>query len=69
MPQTQQVVTASCFVPGAKSLPEQIAEAVQSRTTPLSMLLRLMAALDAQGGGNESLRLQLRTRIGAPLDA
>ena len=69
MPQTRQVVTATGFVPGAKSLPEQIADAVQNRTTPLSMLLRLMAALDAQGGDDEALRLQLRARIGAPLDA
>lgn len=69
MPQTRQVVTAAGFVPGAKPLPEQIADAVQDRTTPLSMLLRLMAALDAQGGGDETLRLQLRARIGAPLDA
>lgn len=68
MPQTRQVVTASPVVPGAKSLPEQIADAVQSRATPLSMLLRLMAALDAQGG-DEILRLKLRARIGAPLDA
>ncbi|MDP4025920.1 hypothetical protein Q8W71_25130 [Methylobacterium sp. NEAU 140] len=56
------------FVPYDKSLPEQIAEAVRSRTTPLSQLLRLMTALDAQGG-DEDLRLQLRARIGAPLGA
>lgn len=56
------------FVPGDKSLPEQIAEAVRSRATPLSQLLRLMSALDAEGG-DEDLRLQLRARIGAPLGA
>lgn len=68
MPQTHQAGPAPRFVPGAKTLPEQIAEAVESRSTPLSQLLRLMSALDAEGG-NESLRLQLRARIGAPLDA
>lgn len=51
---------------GDKPLPQLIAEAVQSRTTPLSQLLRLMSALDAQDG-DDTLRVQLRTRIGAPL--
>lgn len=68
MPQTHQAQPATRFVPVAQSLPEQIAEAVASRTTPLSYLLRLMAALQAEGG-NEALRLRLRARIGAPLDA
>ena len=68
MPQTHQVSPALRFVPGAKTLPEQIAEAVGSRSTPLSQLLRLMAALEVEGG-NEALRLQLRARIGAPLNA
>lgn len=68
MPQTQQAGPALRFVPAAKTLPEQIAEAVGSRSTPLSQLLRLMAALEAEGG-NETLRLQLRARIGAPLNA
>ena len=52
-----------------KPLHERIAEAVQSRATPISQLLRLMSALDAEGGANENLRLQLRARIGAPLGA
>ena len=52
-----------------KPLHERITEAVQSRATPISHLLRLMAALDAEGSANETLRLQLRARIGAPLDA
>lgn len=51
---------------GEGALARQIAEAVQSRATPLSQLLRLMSALDAQGG-DEALRGQLRARIGAPL--
>ncbi|MGH1591179.1 hypothetical protein ACRBEV_25880 [Methylobacterium phyllosphaerae] len=67
MPQTHQASPAPRFVPAAKTLREQIADAVESRSTPLSQLLRLMAALDAEGG-NEALRLQLRARIGAPLD-
>ncbi|MGU3540860.1 hypothetical protein [Methylobacterium sp. A54F] len=53
----------------AKPLHQQIAEAVQNRATPISQLLRLMSALDAEPGANENLRLQLRTRIGAPLTA
>jgi len=68
MPQTHRAQPAPRFVPVAKSLPEQIADAVACRSTPLSHLLRLMAALQAEGG-NESLRLKLRARIGAPLDA
>jgi c-di-GMP-related signal transduction protein len=68
MPQTQQASAAPRFVPAAKTLPEQIAEAVENRATPLSQLLRLMSALESEGG-NEALRLQLRARIGAPLDA
>jgi hypothetical protein len=68
MPQTHQADAAPRYVPGPKSLPEQIAEAIESRSTRLSQLLRLMAALEAEGG-NEVLRLQLRARIGAPLDA
>ncbi|MET3409794.1 hypothetical protein [Methylobacterium sp. 1030] len=68
MPQTHQAGPAPRFLPVAKSLPEQIADAVESRSTPLSQLLRLMAALDAEGG-HEALRLRLRARIGAPLDA
>ena len=52
-----------------RPLHERIAEAVQSRATPISQLLRLMSALDAEGNANENLRLQLRARIGAPLGA
>ncbi|MCJ2070695.1 hypothetical protein MKK75_18175 [Methylobacterium sp. J-030] len=68
MPQTHQAQPAPRFVPVATTLPEQIAEAIACRSTPLSHLLRLMTALQAEGG-NESLRLKLRARIGAPLDA
>ena len=68
MPQTHQSSPAPRFVPAAKPLPEQIAEAIECRSTPLSHLLRLMAALNAEGG-NEALRHQLRARIGAPLDS
>ena len=68
MPQIHQASPVPRFVPAAPPLPEQIAEAIRSRSTPLSHLLRLMAALNAEGG-NESLRHQLRARIGAPLDA
>lgn len=68
MPQTHHAGPASRFVPAVKTLPEQIAEAVDNRSTPLSQLLRLMSALNAEGG-DEALRLRLRARIGAPLDS
>lgn len=68
MPQTHQSSPAPRFVPAAKPLPERIAEAIACRSTPLSHLLRLMSALNAEGG-NEALRHELRARIGAPLDA
>lgn len=46
----------------------QIDAAVQDHTTPISRLLRLMAALDAEATtAKEKLRGQLRARIGAPL--
>ena len=48
-------------------LQAQIQSAVQDRTTPISRLLRLMAALDADTNDNENLRHVLRARIGAPL--
>ena len=66
MPQTHLAGPAPRFIPGPKSLPEQIADAIESQSTPLSQLLRLMAALQAEGG-DERLRHQLRARIGAPL--
>ncbi|KAB1074335.1 hypothetical protein [Methylobacterium planeticum] len=51
----------------SKSLQQQISEAVQNRAAPISHLLRLMSALDADASANENLRHQLRARIGAPL--
>ncbi|MDR7040195.1 MULTISPECIES: hypothetical protein [Methylobacterium] len=51
------------------SLQEQIAEAVRNQAVPISQLLRLMSALDADESANENLRLQLRARIGRPLSA
>ncbi|GJE41896.1 hypothetical protein [Methylobacterium soli] len=60
----------SIFQTPSKSLQQQISEAVQNRATPISQLLRLMSALDADAGSaNENLRHQLRARIGAPLSA
>ncbi|GEP04754.1 hypothetical protein [Methylobacterium oxalidis] len=52
-----------------KSLPEQVEEAVRNRAVPISHLLRLMSALDADESANENLRVQLRARIGMPLGA
>ncbi|GJE27122.1 hypothetical protein [Methylobacterium organophilum] len=49
------------------SIEEQVAEAVRDRALPISQLLRLMWALDAdQNAVNQNLRAQLRARIGAP---
>ena len=50
-------------------LQDLIAAAVQDRSTPISRLLRLMSALDADATANQNLRHQLRARIGAPLSA
>lgn len=60
---------ATTFKPAAiKPLKDQIAEAVQSSTVPISQLLRLMRALDSEPEPSaETLRHQLRARIGAPL--
>ena len=51
------------------SLAQRVSEAVQSHATPISQLLRLMWQVDAEPGANETLRAQLRARIGAPLRA
>ncbi len=60
----QTVVTTS------KSLQQQVAEAVADRALPISRLLRLMWALEAdRSAANQNLRAQLRARIGAPLGA
>ncbi len=49
-------------------LQAQIDAAVRDQTTPISRLLKLMAALDAEANiAKEKLRGQLRARIGAPL--
>jgi hypothetical protein len=68
MLQIHDVANAPCFSPRGRSLSEQIADAVRDRATPISKLLRLMAAVDQQGG-DEGLRRVLRARIGAPLDS
>lgn len=52
----------------AKPLTEQVADAVCNTAVPISRLLRLMWALDAEPSpDNENLRAQLRARIGAPV--
>ena len=52
------------------SLHEQVSHAVQDTHLPISQLLKLMWALDAdQSAVNHNLRDQLRARIGAPLGA
>ncbi|GJE37935.1 hypothetical protein [Methylobacterium persicinum] len=68
MLQTREIASEPCFSQRSRSLAEQVAEAVRNRTTPLSQLLKLMSALDAEGG-DDGLKRLLRTRIGAPLDA
>lgn len=68
MLQMRDFANEPCFSSRSRDLAEQIAEAVRSRATPLSQLLRLMSAVDAEGG-DASLKQLLRNRIGAPLDA
>ncbi|GJD67395.1 hypothetical protein [Methylobacterium gnaphalii] len=51
-----------------KSLQQQVAEALRNQALPISKLLRLMWAIEAETSPlSESLRVQLRARIGAPL--
>ena len=67
---TSPSVTGPNAATAEASLQKQIADAVQDTALPISQLLRLMWALDAdQSAVNENLRSQLRARIGAPLDA
>ena len=62
--------TAESIAASAGNLEQQVSDAVANRTLPISQLLRLMWALDAdQTAINAKLRAQLRARIGAPLDA
>ncbi len=68
MLQIRNLANEPCFSPRGHSLAEQIADAVRNQATPISHLLRLMAAVDEQGG-DEGLRRVLRARIGAPLNA
>lgn len=52
------------------SLQQQVVDALQNQALPISKLLRLMWALDAdQSAVNDTLRARLRARIGAPLNA
>jgi hypothetical protein len=63
-------ITAETFMTTSKSLQQQVAEAIEDRALPISRLLRLMWALDAdRNAANQNLRAQLRARIGAPLSA
>lgn len=64
----QSSLTTDLHCEHTPPLQAQIDAAVQDRNTPISRLLRLMSALDAETtSANENLRLQLRARIGAPL--
>ncbi|MEE7457204.1 MULTISPECIES: hypothetical protein [Methylobacteriaceae] len=63
-------LTAEALVTTSKSLQQQVAEAIEDRALPISRLLRLMWALEAdRNAANQNLRAQLRARIGAPLSA
>lgn len=67
MPQPAQTNPTSQMPCDQAPLHSLIDAAVQDRTTPISRLLRLMSALDADTTANENLRHVLRARIGAPL--
>lgn len=67
MPQPAQTNLKSDVSGELPPLQVQIHSAVEDRTTPISRLLRLMSALDADATANENLRHVLRARIGAPL--
>lgn len=69
MPTTAETLASSSPCPG-KSLQQQVAEAIEDRALPISRLLRLMWALDADHSpANQNLRARLRARIGEPLGA
>lgn len=66
MPVTAEPIAAT----SEPSLHQQVTDALQNQTLPISKLLRLMWALDVdQSAVNDTLRTRLRARIGAPLDA
>lgn len=65
MPTTTESIETS-----EADLQKRIAEAIEDSALPISQLLRLMWALDAdQTAVNQNLRARLRNRIGAPLSA
>ena len=69
MPTTAETLAPSSNSLG-KSLQQQVAEAIEDRALPISRLLRLMWALDAEHSpANQNLRARLRARIGEPLGA
>ena len=69
MPTTAETLSPTAAFPG-KSLHQQVAEAIEDRAQPISRLLRLMWALDAdRNPANQNLRARLRARIGEPLSA
>jgi len=74
MPTTAETLSPIAAFPGnalpGKSLHQQVAEAIEDRAQPISRLLRLMWALDADHSpANQNLRARLRARIGEPLSA
>ncbi|KQT60889.1 hypothetical protein ASG52_16730 [Methylobacterium sp. Leaf456] len=69
MPTTAETLSPTAAFSG-KSLHQQVAEAIEDRAQPISRLLRLMWALDAdRNPANQNLRARLRARIGEPLSA
>lgn len=53
-----------------QALQQQVADAMGNHALPISKLLRLMWAIEAESSPTkESLRAQLRARIGAPLSS
>ncbi len=74
MPTTAETLSPTAAFSGnslpGKSLHQQVAEAIEDRAQPISRLLRLMWALDAEHSpANQNLRARLRARIGEPLSA
>ncbi len=69
MPTTAETLAPSSTILG-KSLQQQVARRLRIGALPISRLLRLMWALDAERSpANQNLRARLRARIGEPLDA
>ncbi len=63
-----QTTAEPSSMPATNPLQQQVVDAMGDQALPISKLLRLMWAIEAEKGPTrDMLRAQLRARIGAPL--